>query len=446
MSARRPPVRVGEVVEVEAERLNSLGDAVCRLDGFVVFVPFLLPGEVARVRITQLKRDYASGRLEGLTRTSPFRRKPPCPLFGRCGGCQLQHAPYGHQLELKGQMLREAFYRIGKLELSEELEVVPSGRELGYRNKLASPVAPRGRLGLYARMSHRLVEVDDCLIQEGIVRECLKSLKGEVKRAKIFGFDEASHAGDLRHALIVGSERTGQTMVVLVALDLTEGVKRLVEGVKGTVSPTSLWINLNRRRGNVILGDEFLHVWGEEEISERLGPFRFKRGPASFFQVNVQVAEELFSFAERKVAGSERVLELYCGLGSMTAFLARSSGSVVGVEEVGEAVRLARANAIENGIDNATFVEARAEEALYLLEERFDSVVLDPPRGGPSPEVLKAIGESSASRVVYVSCNPSTLARDSSKLLEMGFKLVEVRAFDMFPQTAHLEAAAVFER
>ncbi len=446
MSARRPPVREGDLLELRAERLNSLGDAVCRLDGFVVFVPLLLPGERARIRIGQVKRDYASGRVEELLEASPSRTRPPCPFFGRCGGCQLQHASYGHQLLLKGQMLKEAFCRIGKLELGEEVEVVPSGRELGYRNKLASPVAPRGRLGLYARRSHRLVEVDDCLIQEGAVRRCFSLLRGKARGSGIYGYDERSHAGDLRHAVIVGSERTGQSMLVLVTLELTEGIRALIEEVKREISPTSLWVNLNRQRGNVILGDEFLHAWGDREILEELGPFRFRRGPASFFQVNVQVAEELFSFAERRVAGSRRVLELYCGLGSMTAFLARSSGFVVGVEEVGEAVGLARANAADNGIDNVDFVEARAEDALELLERGFDSVVLDPPRGGPSPEVLKAIGESSASRVVYVSCNPSTLARDSSRLIEMGFELVELKAFDMFPQTAHVEAAALFER
>lgn len=454
-----PPARRGDVVELDVTGLALEGLGVARHQGFVVFVPHAAPGDRVRVRIAQVRQRYAEAELLEVVSPGPDRVPPPCPAFGRCGGCALQHLDYRAQLEWKRRWVVDALERIGGLRGVEVEPVVPSDPPWSYRNKAVVPIRQQGsrlRLGFYARGSHRLVPFPDggCGIQHPRVREALAAVArwlGGPGRG-LTAFDPATARGILRHVLVRVGRRTGEVLVGVVATrpfagreDLAAALAREVPGLVGVV------LNLNRQWINAVLGPEQRVLLGRDHLVDELGGLRFRVSLASFFQVNPAQAERLYGLAldEALPAAEGWLVDAYSGTGTLALLAARrlgARGRVTAVELDPAAVADAEANARLNGIEGVEFLRAAAEEVLPALAARAGdppaAVLLDPPRKGCAPAVLEACLRLRPRRIAYVSCNPATLARDLARLHAGGYRLRRVVPFDMFPQTAHVEVLA----
>lgn len=468
--------------EVTITDLNHDGEGVGRMDGLAVFVPGAVPGDVVRIAIVSRRPRYARGRRLSLVRPSPDRAAPPCPLFGTCGGCQLQHWSYAAQLAWKERVVAEAFRRIGRLDVAVR-PTIGQAAPFGYRNKSQFPVgcgaAGEVVLGFYRRGSHTLVPIERCAIQDPRLDEALAAVQKALARHAIVPYDEAQASGFLRHVVLRASRWQDAVMLIFItAQSEWAGQEELVEDLVATVPRlASIFQNVNPNPGNVIFGPKSHRLWGAEHLVEAIGGLRFLISPRSFFQVNLAQAEVLYETALRYVAAGPHAtaLDLYCGTGTLALFLARAARIVHGVEEIPEAVADARENARLNGIANARFHVGRAEQVVPALlgalggagegptpararmsksksrggpkkPLRPDLVMVDPPRAGCKPEVLAAIGRAAPAAIVYVSCNPSTLARDAAALVRRGYRVIEAQPVDMFPQTAHVECVAWLKR
>ena len=442
----------GERLRLEIAGLSSDGSGIARTDRGVVFVAGALPGELVEAELVKRRKNFALARTVSVMRPSPGRTAPRCSAFGQCGGCQLQHADYPLQLSLKAGLVRDAMTRLGGFapELFENLECVPSPLPWGYRNKASFPVQSlRGRIvtGFYHAGSHRLIPIKTCPVNAAPLNALYGTVLKGLPSLPFGGYDETTHEGKLRHLVMRSGFHTGQTLLsfVLNGRLAAKGIKALV-AVGASGRPSTLTLNHNSRPGNVILGTHTEPLIGSGRIAERLDEWTLEFDTTSFFQVNTGQAEQLFRYAAEQVRGTD-VLELYSGVGSLTCFLAsRACGArVTAVEEWRSAVTMAERNMRANGLE-ARLLCAPAEEAVGDLRGSYGTVVLDPPRDGCDRAVLEAIHAFRASRVVYVSCNPATLARDARILAGHGYRLTSIRSFDMFPQTVHVETVAVMER
>ncbi|MCL6451509.1 MAG: 23S rRNA (uracil(1939)-C(5))-methyltransferase RlmD [Acetobacteraceae bacterium] len=453
-----PPVRVGQEIRVPVTGLSSAGDGVARCHGLAVFVPFAIPGELVAARVTAVARSYARARLVEVLEASPHRVAPPCPVYHRCGGCQLQHVEYAAQLELKRRTLEDALARIGRVScpVPPTLEA-PSPWH--YRSKLQSPVRTHptrpGRLagGCFAPFSHRLVPADSCLIQHPQNNRLLRAALEAAAEAGVPPYREEDGSGVLRHVVGRVAAATGRVLAGLVtngpmlpgAGRVVARLRKRVPGLVGVVQ------NLNPRRTNVILGPSQRVLWGEGWIDDRLGGLSFRVSLASFFQVNPAQAERLFACALKLAGlqGGETVLDVYCGTGALGLLAAGAARRVVGVESEPSAVEDARRNAAINGVANLELLAGEAERVLpALARSGFSAQVafLDPPRQGCRPEALAALAHIAPRRVVYISCSPATFARDIGLMGAAGYRPVLARPVDMFPQTCHVECVALLER
>ncbi len=447
---------VGRTVEILIDGLAEGGEGVGRADGFAVFVVGALPGERVRARITDLRRSFGRADLLGIVEPSPDRVDPPCPVFHRCGGCQLQHLAPEAALEARRRRVEEALRRIGRLGDVPVLPTLAMAEPWRYRNKALFPLGMTGKTviaGPYERGSHRIVDVGDCLIQTPLANRILADVKRLLTRHRVPIYDERTHRGTARHVLVRTSRSTGEAMVVLVTRTDDMSAERafareLMEAVPGTAS---VWRNINPDRTNVILGPRVVHLAGRPVLEDRLLDLVFEISPLSFFQVNTEGAEALgrLVLAAAAPVPESLVVDAYCGTGTLTLLLARAAARAIGLEVASEAVADARRNAGRNGIANAEFRCGAAEDLLPELAAaglRPDVVVLDPPRRGCDERVLAATASLGPARLVYVSCDPATLARDLSRLTELGFQAREVRPIDMFPQTTHVESVALLVR
>jgi len=455
------PFQKNEEVTVDLVGLTHDGDGVGRANGFTLFVQGGLPGEQARVRVMKLKKQYGYARLQELVKASPDRINPPCDIYKECGGCQLQHFDYEAQLAWKRQHVVDNLTRIGKLNVAGERDaqdgivVHPTiGMEdpWRYRNKAAVPVGAAGEngelvAGFYARGTHRIIDMDDCLIQHEHNDEVVRVVKKVARELRIQPYDESTGKGVLRHIMARTGVVTGEIMVVLVTNgkrlprqpEWIEHLRASLPGLKSIVQ------NVNEEHTNAIFGDETRVLWGSEFIYDELDGIRFAISARSFYQINPAQTVALYRKAVEYAAlsGKERVIDAYCGIGTISLFLARQAGHVYGVEIVPEAIEDAKRNAALNGIDNASFEAGPAEAVMPRWRKEgveADVVVVDPPRKGCDPALLETILALQPKRVVYVSCNPSTLARDLRILEDGGYKTVEVTPVDMFPWTVHVEA------
>ena len=428
---------VGDEFEISIERLGMSGEGVGQIDGYTVFVTGALPGERARARLVERRRRFGRAEVLELLMRSPKRVEPVCSLFGKCGGCQVMHLEYDEQLVFKRQRVVDALERIGKFSGVEVASCAPSPSPLHYRNKIQLPVCPGGemRLGLYARGTHDVVEIERCFIHCELGERAFHAVCTILKGAKW-------ESGVLRYVLIKTAVNTNQVLVVLVTreaspeglIELAEQIMAAAPEIKGVVH------HVNRRSDNVVLSGEFKAIVGEGAIEERIDGFVFKVSPASFFQVNTAQAERLYRRAVKLagLTGSEVVLDAYCGVGTLSLFLAGEAKEVLGVECVAEAIEDANENAKKNGIANVSFFCAQVEEFLGKMKI-VDVALLNPPRKGCDPAVLETLVALKPKGIVYVSCDPATLARDLALLCDGGYSLDRVEPFDMFPQTAHVE-------
>lgn len=432
-------LNVGEEFEIAIQRLGIYGEGVGKLQGFTVFVEGALPGECALVKIYEKRKTYARAHLLDLLSTSPHRVTPICPLFGECGGCQFLHLEYSQQLEVKRQRVVDALERIGGFSAALVAPCAASPLQLGYRNKIQLPCSKDKpmQLGLYARKTHNLVQVEKCYIHcdQGeevfaIIQNLLKTLPG---------------LESLKHVLIKTSVKTGEVLVILVTAErappflglFAQRIFNEIPKVRGVVQ------NINPASGNVILSEEYHTLAGEPFIEEELLGYTVKISPASFFQVNTHQAEQLYQKAIELCAltGEETVLDAYCGVGVLSLIMAKSAKQVIGIECVEDAVHNARENAARNAVSNIRFICAPIEQTITSFKD-IDVALLNPPRKGCDSHFLQTLLHAAPKRIIYISCDPATLARDLKFLCTYSYTLDSAYPFDMFPQTAHVECIA----
>ncbi|MBA4495540.1 23S rRNA (uracil(1939)-C(5))-methyltransferase RlmD [Paenactinomyces guangxiensis] len=449
---QKPPVQPGQVIEYEITGQGHSGTGVGRFKGFTVFVPQAVPGEKVRARMTQVKKNYGQAELLQVLKPHPDRTDPLCPVFAECGGCQSQHLSYETQLRLKRQQVIASFERIGGLQHITIHPVIGMKVPWRYRNKAQIPFGQEdGRViaGFYRPGSHQIIDMDACLIQHPENDRVVAAVKQLANELNIPAYDEQKHQGVLRHVMVRIGVQTNELMVVLVTNgDYLPHQKTLLEQLRSQFpNLKSIVQNINRKRTNVILGPDNRLLWGSPVIYDMIGSIRFSISPHSFFQVNPSQTKVLYDQVRKYAAltGTETVVDAYCGIGTIALYLAQDAKQVYGVEIVPQAIEDARYNAELNGMKHVRFEAGAAEQVMprWLKEGiKPDVIVVDPPRKGCDPALLDAVVGMLPDRLVYVSCNPATLARDAKLLAEKGYATVEVQPVDMFPQTGHVECVA----
>ncbi|MBS4168900.1 23S rRNA (uracil-C(5))-methyltransferase RlmCD [Parachlamydia sp. AcF125] len=438
-------LQLHQQIDLFIRSLGSYGEGVGSYEGLTFFIEGALPKETVRVQITELKKNYGRGKLLKVLHSSPDRLQPRCPIFNQCGGCQVMHLSYPKQLEMKQQIVRNALERIGHLKNVEVDPCVSSPYELGYRNKIQLPVIlkPNGvTVGLYARNSHTVIPVDHCLIHCGQGETVYQAITQLLKQAPIAPYDEKTGQGILRHLLIKSALKTSESLVILVtspekspALQtLADEIMQACPQVKGVVQ------NINRKRDNVILGAEWQTLAGKPYIQEIICNRYFHISPSAFFQVNPAQAEAIYQhvLSLANLDKTKTFLDAFCGVGTMTLIAAEHAKECIGIECVPQAIEDAVANAQLNQISNVTFYCDQAESKIQSLKA-LDVVFLNPPRKGCEESLLDRLKTVKPETILYMSCDPATLARDLKILVKHGYRIEQVTPFDMFPQTAHVE-------
>lgn len=445
-------LKKNDVIELEITGFSSEGSGVGHFDGQAVFVAGAAAGDTVSCVIIKAKKNYAIGKIQHILKASNDRIIPDCPVFPRCGGCQYRHISYEAELEIKTQKVRDAFRRIGHLEIIPENAVGASSPER-YRNKAQYPVeTANGRLltGFYAPFSHRVIDCKNCLLQPSEFSDILKIVAKWCEKFKIPTYDEKTGKGLLRHIYIRKGFISGEIMVCLVINgDRIFKKDELITALtKANSNIKTVLLNHNTEDTNVIMGKTETVIYGNGYIEDTLCGKKFRISPLSFYQVNHAQAQKLYEkAAEFAITPDTRVLlDMYCGAGTIGLTMADKTEKLIGVEIVPEAVEDAKINARLNGTDNARFICADATEAAKILEGEAikpDTIILDPPRKGCDSELLATVSKMSPQRIVYVSCDPATLARDLAILEEKGYKTIEAIPYDLFPRTVHIETVAL---
>ena len=448
-------VNKNDRLNVYVEDLTHDGSGVAKVDGYPLFIPGALPGEEAEVQVIKPMKKYGFAKLIKVTKTSPDRVEPPCHVFWDCGGCQLQHLSYEAQLVQKQKTVRDVMERIGKLPNVPVHPVKGMDNPWRYRNKSQIPFSERnGKVvsGFYKTRTHEIVDTDVCIIQGEEADELMATLKHELHIMGIEAYDERTHRGMLRHLIVRKARATGELMVVLVTRSKKFPQKEEAIALIKKVVPnvTSIMQNVNSQKTNVIFGNETILLHGKSFIVDTIGDIKFEISARSFYQVNAEQTEVLYDQALEyaQLTGGESVIDAYCGIGSISLFLAKQAKEVYGVEIVPQAIEDAKRNAELNSIDNAHFEAGPAEVIIpkwYEQGKRFDVLVVDPPRKGCDEKLLDTILKYKPKRIVYVSCNPATLARDLRILEDGGYCTKEVQPVDMFPSSSHVEAVTWLE-
>lgn len=441
--------------EVLIERMAHEGQGIGKINGLKIFVEGAMIGEKCRVKITKSKKHYAIAKIIEILKPSLDRITPKCMYANQCGGCHLQYMSYEAQLSFKTSKVKDSLKRIGHID-TEVYETLGMVEPWHYRNKSQYPVGRRNNnvvLGFYENRSHDIVDLENCLIQHSLIDKVMLTVKDWLEQYHISIYNELSHEGLIRHVVIKVGYKTGVVMAILVANGkeipfIDRLVKMLGSKIQGF---KCLILNVNTKKTNVIMGEENIVLYGRTYIYDYIGDVKFRISPLSFFQVNSIQMEALYkkTLEYAGLTGSETVIDLYCGIGTISLFLAKKAKRVYGIEVVSQAIDDARINAEINGIDNVEFIEGAAEKVMPKIAERGikpDVIVVDPPRRGCDEKTLEAIARVSPDRVVYVSCNPATLARDLRYLEDRGYKTEEVQPVDMFPQTHHVECVVKVQR
>lgn len=436
-------------IELKIEGCTAEGNGVGHYEGMAVFVSGTAVGDTVTAHIIKVKKTYAVGIVKEIITPSEDRAPVNCDIFKSCGGCALRHISYEAEKRIKTQRVKDAFSRLAHMDIL--VREIVTGNTERYRNKAQYPVGD-GKVGFYAQKSHRIIDCSDCLLQPSEFAEIVEIVKTWMKEFNISAYDSETNKGLIRHIYIRKGFNTGEIMVCLVANgetlpnadELSEAVFK-IDGVK------SLVLNINREKTNVILGKRCVTLKGSDYIEDVLCGVRIRISPLSFYQVNHDTAELLYGKAKEyaRLTGGEIVLDLYCGAGTIGLSMARDARKIIGVEIVPEAVRDAKTNARINGIENCEFHEGDAKKAVKMLRDRKispDVVILDPPRKGCDREVLECVAEMNPERIVYVSCDVSTQARDCAIFKDLGYETLEVTPVDMFPRTVHVETTAILKK
>ena len=449
-------LKKNDIVTLTITDLTNEGMGVAKLDGYVLFVPKTAIGDVISARVLKTLTSHGFAKMEEIITPSPDRQEVDCPVFSKCGGCLFRHITYEAELAIKKSWVDGHFKRIGKLDIACDT-ILPSPEENGYRNKAQIPCGKdaegKPSFGFFASHSHRIIPCENCALQPDFYTDIVKTVENWMNENKIEPYDEETHRGILRHLFIRDGRVSGEMMVCLVAnTDKLPHAKKLVTSLlKTDPQIASIILNVNKKPGNEILGKTCITLYGKEGITDTLCGLSFDISPLSFYQVNHDGAEILYKTAAdfAELSENDILLDLYCGVGTIGLSMAGKAKKLIGVEVIPAAVENAKKNAKKNGVENAEFICADAGEAAEKLAAdgiRPDVVVIDPPRKGCGDEVVSAMQKMSPRRIVMVSCNSATAARDCAKLAEIGYIPTKMRAVDMFPRTGHVETVVCLKR
>jgi 23S rRNA (uracil1939-C5)-methyltransferase len=457
ITEKKKPVSKGQLVECTISSMNHEGYGTGIVDGFPVLVRGAFPNELVRVRITFVGRREAFAEVVKVLRKSPVRMvKPSCDKVAACEGCPFVRMQYKAQLEWKKQMVADAVHDYKSLADTIVHPVIPSAKSLGYRNsaklvvagKFAEPI-----IGIYRHNTHEVVDISDCPLHHPLINRVVKAVKEGIGKGKVPIYSQRSGSGIIRYLVIRVSEDSGKAMVAFVTAHRSfNEIHHLAKYLQSQVPEVSVVVqNVNSSTGNVIMGQQDYFVTREQALNDRIGDIRFLISPRSFFQINNGAARAIYEKVAEwsDLSGSETVVDVYCGVGGISLFLAGRAKEVIGYETVDEAVLDAEKNARLNGVRNCRFEAGDASELLEGLHEdagTVDLVVLNPPRKGCDESVLKKVALLGPAKVIYVSCSPQTLARDLDMLADYGYKSLEIQPVDMFPQTPHIENVALLKR
>mgnify|MGYP003183035664 CR=1 FL=1 len=446
-----PGLEKNRIYRAHIDGYSSEGLGIARIDGQVVFVHGAVRGETCDVLVMKVLKNAAFGKIAALAEPSPARRQPDCPYYGRCGGCDFRHMSYEEELWAKRARVQDALTRIGGAEVTVE-EILGAEQPLHYRNKSIYPISPAGEVGFYRARSHQVVHVEHCLIQKPEADALAQAVRDYIARFQVEPYNEATGRGLLRH-LYVRTSCRGESLACLLVngsrlpheQELVDMLRAAAPGVCGVV------LGENTRRGNAILGDRYRTLWGRDYLTDTLCGLELRLSVPSFYQVNHDQAQRLYEKALEYagLTGRELAVDLYCGAGTITQVLARRARHVIGGEILPEAIRDAEDSARRNGVENVEFLCGDASRLAAELRQRGlrpDVICVDPPRKGLAPDVVEAAASMTPGRIVYVSCDPATLARDVARFAPLGYRPVRACAVDLFPGTAHVETVCLLSK
>lgn len=446
-----PALEKNRIYRAHIDGYSSEGLGIARIDGQVVFVHGAVRGETCDVLVMKVLKNAAFGKIAALAEPSPARRQPDCPYYGRCGGCDFRHMSYEEELWAKRARVQDALTRIGGAEVTVE-EILGAEQPLHYRNKSIYPISPAGEVGFYRARSHQVVHVEHCLIQKPEADALAQAVRDYIARFQVEPYNEATGRGLLRH-LYVRTSCRGESLACLLVngsrlpheQELVDMLRAAAPGVCGVV------LGENTRRGNAILGDRSRTLWGRDYLTDTLCGLKLRLSVPSFYQVNHDQAQRLYEKALEYagLTGRELAVDLYCGAGTITQVLARRARHVIGGEIVPEAIRDAEDSARRNGVENVEFLCGDASRLAAELRQRGlrpDVICVDPPRKGLAPDVVETAASMTPGRIVYVSCDPATLARDVARFAPLGYRPVRACAVDLFPGTAHVETVVLLSK
>jgi 23S rRNA (uracil1939-C5)-methyltransferase len=443
---------------IEITEATAKGFGIGYIDGFILFVDGALPHDIVDILLVKVKQRYGYGKIMQIITPSPFRIKSPCPVSNQCGGCQWQHCEYEAQLKFKKQIVINALEKIGGQTNPPVFDVIGMKNPARYRNKAVFPVVPAKNkdgfaIGMYAPRSHRLVEIADCAIQHEAHIGVLEAVKNHMRRHKITAYDETAHKGAVRHVVVRTSLFTGEIMVVIVINGRGLPAGEALAGDLTAIGATTVLVNMNNSKGNTIFGEDFQILSGEGFIREKIGEVEYQLSAPSFFQINPVQTKILYETAikQAELDGTQTVTDAHSGVGGVALFAAQGNAKhVLGIDIVAPAISDAKKNAELNGIKNAEFICGAAEEVIPRLMESGettpDIVFLDPPRKGCDKTLLNALCTACVKKIVYISCDPATLARDVKILTQGGYILTAAQPVDMFPFTGKVETSVLLQR
>jgi len=450
-------VTKNDQIEIKIEDIGSEGEGIGKYEGYTLFVKDTVMGDIALVQVMKTGKTFGYAKLLKLITPSEYRCEPKCPIASKCGGCQLQHVTYSKQLEYKEDKVRNCLTRIGGFDSFTMEPIIGMEEPYYYRNKSQFPVGKdkEGNLeiGFYASRTHSIIDTDQCCIGAEINDEIIVFMRYFIEKYKIEPYEEESHRGLLRHILIRVGFATEEVMVCLV-INGTElpHQEELIQGLQKIKGMTSICLNVNKYRTNVILGEKIIPLWGADYITDSIGDIKYRISPLSFYQVNPVQTKKLYDtvLEYADLHGDEVVWDLYCGIGTISLFLAKNAKKVYGVEIVAAAVEDAKTNAQINDITNTEFFIGAVEEVLPGIfkkeNSQADIIVVDPPRKGCDQSLLDTILAILPKKIVYVSCDPATLARDLKYLCEKGYQLEKVKSVDQFCHSVHVETVVKLKK
>lgn len=451
------PIEKNKEYIIEVESVSSDGNGVAHIDGYAVFVPNSVPGDVLKILAVKVKTNYGYGKITEIIKPSADRTDSRCEVFQKCGGCNFMHISYPEQLEIKKGFVADAISRLGGFKDVEVSEIIGMDEPFRYRNKMVFPFGKNKDgdiiFGFFRERSHDIIPLSDCMLGNKIYFEILSEVKSYMKKYGVEPYNEARHTGVVRRVFIRESYHTGEIMVVVSANadTLPESDKLIGNLRKISDKIVSIVLNIHTKKNNLVLGEKNTLLFGKPVISDSICGLEYEISPHSFFQINPVQTEKLYKKAIEyaDIDTEDTVLDVYCGIGTISLYAAQYAKKVVGVEIVPQAIENAKENALRNNVANAEFYAADAQELVPKLINdgvKPDVVILDPPRKGSDEDTLSAVASANPKRIVYVSCNPATLARDMKFLAQLGYKPEKVSAVDMFPQTCHVESVVLMSK